>query len=718
MKFLLLNLKIKKIPALILLWFSVVNMQAQELMWTWQNPFPSGNGHSDVAWINDQTIYVSGTKGQFLRSTDFGATWEVADIPTDAGVREVHFISESEGWAATDNGEIWHTTNSGTTWNLQFEASSSPTLRDIHFFDANTGYAVGDAGFVENVLFRTSDGGENWEAANLPIRDGAAFYGLFFVRAINADTVLSAGWDNTFFKSYDGGTSWDTTYLPLSAGGFYEGGDFVNGSTGFLVGPNAAIIKTLDYGDSWEVVAGSADSTDQNTHYFSEVFFLNQNLGWVSSFGCLYNTTDGGDTWTRTCEGTYGTTRKSYIRFNDQNQGIAVANLEIYTTNDGGSSFNLVLPVDPVNTWSAIAEVDGELFVAGSEGEIFHSSNDGLEWSIISTPTDARLTDLSFIDQSNGWVAGRDSTLLRTSDGGATWQALDTDYNDNFNGIHAWNSTDAIVVGNAGAIFKTTNSGTDWTQATIETINNINAVHFSSTDTGYVVGRSGLLAATTDGGLSWVVQDAGVLSHLNDVFFIDEITGYAVGNSGQILFTNDGGATWTPQVSSESSTLNSVFFLDANNGFATGCGFVLVTEDGGMTWENQGTPSGNSLNDILFTAPDKGWAVGSNGNVLYFGEDLDGVTGIPSPFGKEYPVASVFPNPVVHQTTFALPSSFNGKGILHVFRISGQLVYTKELSFEAGQSQWVVHPGLEDGIYAFQLITDNQIRGGKVLIRK
>ena len=718
MKFLLLNCKSpKRLLLVVFLWLLVISAKSQELAWTRQNPFPSGNGHFDVAWVNEQIIYVSGTKGQFLQSTDFGATWETANIPTGAAIREIHFISESKGWAATDNGEIWHTTDSGASWNLQFEDPSGSTLRDIHFYDENTGYAVGDAGFVENVLFRTADGGENWEKADLPIRDGAAFYGMFFVKALNADTVLSAGWDNTFFSSYDGGVNWDTTYLPLSAGGFYEGGDFVNDSTGFLVGPNAYILKTVDYGDSWEVMTGSADSTDQNTHYFTEVFFRDESTGWVSSFGCLYKTTDGGDTWGRTCEGTYGTTRKSYIRFNEQNQGIVLASLEIYTTNNG-TSFDLVLPVEPVNTWSAIDEAEEELFVAGSGGEIFHSDNKGLDWNIISTPVTSTLTDLSFIDKNNGWVSGRDSTLLKTSDGGKTWQALDTDYNSNFNGIYAWNSTEAIVVGNAGAIFKTTNGGADWTGATIATTNNINAVHFPGTNTGYVAGRSGLMAATTDGGLNWTVQDAGVLSHLNDVFFIDATTGYAVGNSGQILFTSNGGSTWSPQVSGQSSTLNSVFFLDADHGFVTGRGFVLVTKDGGQTWEVQDTPSGNSLNDVLFTAPDKGWVVGSSGDVLYFGEDLDMVTGILSPFEKEYPVAKVFPNPGAHQTTFALPSSFDGKGTLQVFQISGQLIYKENLSFTAGQSQWVIHPAIKDGIYTFQLIFGNEIRRGKMLIRR
>ena len=116
-KFLLLNCKIKKqfIPVTFLC-LSAISVHAQELTWTWQNPFPSGNSHSDVAWIDDQTLYVSGTKGQFLRSADFGTTWETSNIPTTARVREIHFINANKGWAATNEGEIWHTTDRGTTW--------------------------------------------------------------------------------------------------------------------------------------------------------------------------------------------------------------------------------------------------------------------------------------------------------------------------------------------------------------------------------------------------------------------------------------------------------------------------------------------------------------------------------------------------------------------------------------------------------------------------
>ena len=97
MKILRIKHKFKNAILLVFLWLSIVSLQAQEITWKWQNPFPSGNSHFDVSWINDQTIYAPGTKGQFLKSSDFGATWETANISTLATVRAIHFANENEG---------------------------------------------------------------------------------------------------------------------------------------------------------------------------------------------------------------------------------------------------------------------------------------------------------------------------------------------------------------------------------------------------------------------------------------------------------------------------------------------------------------------------------------------------------------------------------------------------------------------------------------------
>ncbi len=695
---------------LILSIYVCLNAHAQD--WQWQNPLPTGNGTNGAAWIDDQTFYVSGSKGQFVKTSDFGQSWETANIPTDASVGRLYFANASEGWAITNNGEIWVTEDAGTNWELQREDPATPTLRYIDVFN-QSGYAGGHAGFVENVLIKTQNGGSDWEAVNLPIREGAAFYGLFLITAVNNDTVYAAGWDNTFFKSFDSGVTWDTTHLPISAAGFYEGGYFVNDSTGFLVGPNAYIVKTTDYGETWDVLMGSADSTDENSHYFTEVFFTDEQTGWVSSFGCLYNTTDGGETWTRSCDGTYGNFRKSYLRFNEQGKGIVVSVLEVFVT-ENGSDFDIVLPIGPTNTLYSINEIDGLLYAAASEGKIFQSTDGGENWSVMNTPVSATLRAARFVDQDNGWAAGSDSTILKTTDAGMTWELFDLDYNGDFSDLYAWSDSLAIVVGESGAIYKTTDGGASWTPGTIDTESDINAVHFANSDTGYVAGDAGFLARTIDGGTSWSVLDTVVLSNLNDIYFLDGKAGYTVGRSGRILFTNDAGATWTEQVSGESGTLNAVFFVNNDQGYVSTRGKVLITDDGGQNWTVQNTPSGNNLLDVYFDDEGNGWVVGSNGNILFMSSMLTDINDVLS---QENPI-KVFPNPADVKTTFVLNDKSSGNANLFVYDSSGRLVLNTQLTFQGGTAEWRIQPNMAAGLYYFQLNFQKYSQGGKLIIRK
>lgn len=686
---------------------------AQE--WEWQNPFPAGNSHSDVAWIGDDTLYIGGSKGQFITSTDFGQTWQSKNIPTQGIINETHFINSNTGWAVTSTGEIWHTEDAGNNWLLQFTDVQGATLRDIHFFNESIGYAAGDAGFAENFLFRTADGGNTWVGANLPMKESASFYGVFMVKAVDENTVYASSWDNTFFKSVDRGATWDTLHLPVSSGGFYEGGYFVNDSVGYLVGPKAAIIKTIDGGENWTALAGDADSTVQDQHYFSEVFFLDNNQGWVSSFGCLYKTNDGGSTWERSCEGTYGTGRKSFIAFNQSNKGIAVSGSQVYTTSDG-VAFDLVLPTSPVNNLYKISHTDGGYFLAASGGKVFHSVNEGTDWTIINTPVTSILRTVKFLDASNGWVAGNDSTILNTTDGGLNWTAFDVDYSGNFNDLYAWSASSAIVVGNSGAIFKTTDGGSSWTKGTLASESHINSIYFANADTGYVVGRSGLLAQTVDGGDTWSLQDPGILSHLNDSYFLDAKTGYAVGSSGKILFTEDAGETWTEQVSGESGTLNAVFFWDKNHGYVTTSGRVLVTDDGGQSWSSQNTPSAVGLLDVYFNEEGKGWAVGGNGNILFYDGLLTGIDDIYATAEKS--LVSAFPNPARANTTLALNNQYSGAAQLFIYNNTGKLVLTYPIMFQGGTAEWNIEPSISAGLYSYQVMIPEGNQSGKLMIQK
>ncbi|MBQ6826572.1 MAG: hypothetical protein IJO46_01040, partial [Thermoguttaceae bacterium] len=98
------------------------------------------------------------------------------EMKNDARLNDVCFVSPTQGWAVGDRGTIWTTVDGGATWNLA-DVPTDANLFAVSFFDENFGLAVGGrvvpaTGVGVGVLLRTIDGGTTWgvvETASFPI---------------------------------------------------------------------------------------------------------------------------------------------------------------------------------------------------------------------------------------------------------------------------------------------------------------------------------------------------------------------------------------------------------------------------------------------------------------------------------------------------------------------------------------------------------------------
>src|SRR5688572_17416966 len=111
-------------------------------------------------------------------------------------------------------------------WVIQ-TSTTGVDLLDIEFINQNTGWACGDGG----VILKTTNGGINWvqqvSGINNKILNG--------IHPVDLNTVYCVGWFQTILKTTNGGTNWQILR---------------NGTVGI-------------------------DAS------FFEVFFLNQNKGWL-----------------------------------------------------------------------------------------------------------------------------------------------------------------------------------------------------------------------------------------------------------------------------------------------------------------------------------------------------------------------------------------------------------------------------------------------------
>ena len=246
----------RKIITFIFSLFICVNLKAQE-GWFWQNPLPQGNKLYDIFCFDENNVIMIGALGTVMKSIDGGGHWEVQYYSggTEKSLYSVHFIDAHNGWATGDDGTILKTTNGGKTWSAQISNTTMP-LYSIYFVNSDIGWAVG-----YSTILKTTNGGNDWIAPKVELKE--SLNSVFFVND-------STGW---------------------VVGGFYSSG---------MWGTHL-IMKTNNGGDTWII----QHETGPHSNILYSVFFTNVDTGWaVGSDGTILKTIDSGLTWNPQTSGT------------------------------------------------------------------------------------------------------------------------------------------------------------------------------------------------------------------------------------------------------------------------------------------------------------------------------------------------------------------------------------------------------------------------------
>lgn len=166
-----------------------------------------------VTRAGDRLVAV-GQRGHILVSLDNGATWKQSKVPVSSDLTAVYFVSDRKGWVVGHDGVVLNTTDGGDSWSLQFDgwrandrlvehlehrAAAAPgsaeikqlledakrykeqgadkPFLDVWFADENNGYVVG----AYNLIFRTDDGGRNWQPW-FDCTDNPKLFNLYAIR--------------------------------------------------------------------------------------------------------------------------------------------------------------------------------------------------------------------------------------------------------------------------------------------------------------------------------------------------------------------------------------------------------------------------------------------------------------------------------------------------------------------------------------------------------
>ena len=234
---------------------------------------------------------------------------------------------------------------------------------------------------------------------------------------------------------------------------------------------------------------------------FNDFSFDKEGFGIASGWGNLLKTIDEGHTWKRIND------RFEKLAFFDEDIGCIIEvtpNKTLLRTTDGGFTWN-EFEAGHAGTPLEMSFVNNSTgFIVTDKPELLKTNNAGASWDLISLPMDSTwFSDMQFLNADTGYLCAKQARIFKTTDGGQEWETLYLDLN--------------------------------W----------IFAIDFISPMEGWALDRYGNVAHTSDGGENW---NYSVTPPTNgsawDIDFVDPLIGYVISYSGYLFKTLDGGKNW------------------------------------------------------------------------------------------------------------------------------------------------------------------------------
>jgi photosystem II stability/assembly factor-like uncharacterized protein len=283
------------------------------------SPTATGSHFQDAAFVSPQRGFVIGGPGDVYSTTDAGATWQPRfNALGNTGAmffRSTAFIDQTRGSIGDLNAfnnpqpqrALWETTDGGATWtNISSRITGPPAVGicGMWAIDQSTIFGVGRWSGPA-VFIRTTDGGATWQSVSLaPLLTGAV--DVYFFDRQRGIIGGGRGVGNTapeqessrtvILATDDGGQTWTERFVGTKRGSWSWKISFPAPNVGYVAtqGPSSegVVLKSTDAGRTWSEIqiTGAAG--------FWGIGFVSPLRGWVGADDRVYETRDGGLTWT------------------------------------------------------------------------------------------------------------------------------------------------------------------------------------------------------------------------------------------------------------------------------------------------------------------------------------------------------------------------------------------------------------------------------------
>jgi photosystem II stability/assembly factor-like uncharacterized protein len=401
--------------------------------WVLRGPTNIGGRVTDIEMspTSFDTIYAGIASGGVFKSIDGGINWfpifdetytmSIGDISVDPTNPNIIYVGTGEvnggGGSVTYGGNgVYKSTDAGTTWiHLGLEATESisriivnPLNPQIVFLGA-MGKLFGKN--FERGLYRSTDGGATWEN-KLFISDSTGCIDII-INPLQPDTIFAA--------------MWERIRRPDRL---------------FYGGPTCGLYRSTDGGETWtELVNGLPNNSPSIGRIGISICASSPNIVYaiyannIGYFDGVYRSTNNGDSWVRTNDGSLGSLFSSYgwwfgnIRVDPSNpNNVFVMGLDVYKTTNGGSSWfysSGTMHVDQHGMY--IHPANPNYIVAGNDGGVYKSTNAGASWNFITSMpiTQFYTCDVDYQLPNRSYGGTQDNGTNRTLSGTPnSWQQI------------------------------------------------------------------------------------------------------------------------------------------------------------------------------------------------------------------------------------------------------------------------------------------------------
>jgi type IX secretion system substrate protein len=203
------------------------------------------NDLNSISSSDNNTCWASGDNGTVIRTTDGGLNWQNVGGGS-LGTNTLYNIFAIDGNIAIvstttgSNALVFRTTNGGVSW-LQMFSQQNGFINSIWMTSSSNGFMMGDPVGGRWSLWKTTNGGANWDSTGLRLNQIGSEYGW-----VNGMFALDSQiWFNTFsarlYYSSNNGTNWSiqttaesfgfgTVWFNSPMNGMSSGGDIAYSS--------------------------------------------------------------------------------------------------------------------------------------------------------------------------------------------------------------------------------------------------------------------------------------------------------------------------------------------------------------------------------------------------------------------------------------------------------------------------------------------------------